>query len=149
MISPSSSSPYPQPPLNLTLQQPFPDQKQNGKPSPNLPSPDFSMPSPKDSFSLPNPGASPSVAPPSSPFSLPSMNAPAGIGGPSGPGAPGPGKLPEVTVIGPDPAKNNTNYSWKAIALYGAALLATILAVRHFWPKLRGGKKAKAAPVTT
>jgi hypothetical protein len=152
--SPPPSSPYPQPPLNRLLQQPFPDQGSNGKPGSNLaPSPDFSIPSPKDSFALPDPGASNLGAPPSSPFSVSAIgtSGPGGTGSPSGPGgAPGAAKLPEVTVIGPDPAKNNTNYSWKAIALYGAALLATILAVRHFLPKLRGAKKAKvAAPATT
>jgi len=148
MISPSSS--YPQPPLGLPpRQQPFPGQPGNSSAS-NLPSPDFSIPSPKDSFALPNPSAS-LGAPPGSPFSLSATTAggPGGTASPSVPGgAPGTAKLPEVTVIGPDPAKNNTNYSWKAIALYGAALLAAIFTIRHFWPKLIR-KKSKVTQATT
>jgi hypothetical protein len=134
----STPSPYlQQPPLGL--QQPFPGQ-QPGKGGANFPSPDFSI-SPKDSFAPPSAG-------PSSPFSPAPLGADSSLGSMTGPSLPGGGagapKLPEVTVIGPNPGKNNTNYSLKAIALYGLAILAAVLGIKYAWPKIF--KKKPQAP---
>ena len=54
-------------------------------------------------------------------------------GGPTPPQTPG-GKLPEVTVIGPNPSQGNSSYGWKAMTAYAVAI-GGIAAGLFYWFK--------------